>query len=317
MDPALDLAVRDAARRRWLPWAEARGEWVADQPPRPGARRRRSCPLFATGGTGSEDVITPEEVAEDLDAYVLRPAGTMREDHRYAVLVDGLDPTPLNRFASRLRLQADPQAEVAAIRGWFRQRAKEAFTWKLGAHTTPSNLEAVLRDHGAHPDAAEPVHTAMVLNTEPAAVEGIDVRVVESLADYAQSTEIMFVGFGGSLTEDEIAAMRAAVPQRFAAYRADGNSRRYLAFRNGTAIAMATAIRTSAGVVALGGGATLPEARGHGAYRALVHARWFDAVRWGANALVTQASGMSRPILESIGFSAGSPVLELIDTSEP
>lgn len=283
--------------------------------PAPGGTR--SIRSLRQAETGSKNVIAPEDVAEDLDAYVLRPAGTVREDRGYAVLVDGLDPTPLNRFASRLRLEADPQAEVSAIRGWFRQRAKEAFTWKLGAHTTPSNLDAVLRDHGAHPDAAEPEHTAMVLETEPAAVEGIDVRVVESLEDYAQSAEIMFVGFGGSLSEDEIAAMRAAVPQRFAAYRADVNSRRYLAFRNGTAIAMAIAIRTSAGVVALGGGATLPEARGHGAYRALVHARWLDAVRWGATALVTQASGMSRPILQSIGFSAGSPVLELIDTSEP
>ncbi len=271
-------------------------------------------PVVPHGQHGA--VIAPEDVAEDLDAYVLPRPGVVREDLGYAVLVDGPDPTPLNRFASRLRLPPDPQSEVAAIRGWFRARGKDAFTWKLGEHATPSHLESLLRAHGAHPDEAEPDHTAMVLDAEPPAVDGIEVRAVESLEEYAQSAEIMLVGFGGSLSEDEISAMRAAVPQRFAAYRDDATSRRYLAYLHAKAVAMATAIGTSEGVVALGGGATLPEARGHGAYRALVHARWLDKMRWDAHALVTQASGMSRPILESIGFRVGSPVLELIDTCD-
>ncbi len=39
-------------------------------------------------------------------------------------------------------------------------------------------------------------------------------------------------------------------------------------------------------------------------YGALIRARWDDAVRLGAGALVVQASGMSRPILERLGFRA-------------
>ena len=50
------------------------------------------------------------------------------------------------------------------------------------------------------------------------------------------------------------------------------------------------------------GGATLPEARGRGAYRALVAARWDDAVARGTPVLVTQAGAMSRPILATLGF---------------
>ena len=46
---------------------------------------------------------------------------------------------------------------------------------------------------------------------------------------------------------------------------------------------------------ALFGGSTLPEARGRGAYRALVAARWDDAVARGTPVLVTQAGPMSRP----------------------
>jgi predicted GNAT superfamily acetyltransferase len=52
----------------------------------------------------------------------------------------------------------------------------------------------------------------------------------------------------------------------------------------------------------LSGGATRPEARGRGAYRALVRARWDEAVRRGHPQLVAQASKMSRPVLERVGF---------------
>lgn len=259
---------------------------------------------------------TPAEVAEDLDAYVLRPRTATREDRGNVVLIDGPDPTPLGRFASRVRLPATPDSAVAAVRAWFRERHRDAFTWKLGTHTTPSHLEAILRAHGAHEDAAEPEHTALVLDREPPAVDGIEVRVVESYEDYVQSAEIMFVGFGGSLSADELTEMRAAIPERYADYREHPAIRRYLAFSQGEPVAMATALQTSAHAVALGGGATLPAARGRGAYRALVHARWVDAVRWGSSALVTQASGMSRPILERLGFRAVGPVLELIDTTD-
>jgi len=50
------------------------------------------------------------------------------------------------------------------------------------------------------------------------------------------------------------------------------------------------------------GGSTLPDARGRGAYRALVRARWDEAVRRGVPALVTQAAPASEPILRRLGF---------------
>jgi hypothetical protein len=55
------------------------------------------------------------------------------------------------------------------------------------------------------------------------------------------------------------------------------------------------------------GGGVLPAARGRGIYRALVRARWDDAVAAGTPALCTQAGAMSRPILEGLGFQ---PVAE-------
>jgi hypothetical protein len=237
------------------------------------------------------------------------------DDRAFAVLIDRPEPPAIMRFACRLRLSIDPDADIAGIRAWFRERGRNEFTWKLGPHTTPIDLEARLRAHGAHEDEAEPEHTAMVLDTEPPRVHGVEVRGVEAYEDYVKSAEIMFVGFGGSFSADEVAAMRAGLPERYKDYRRQPTTRRYLAFSNGVSIAMATAIETSTGVTALCGGATLPEARGRGAYRALVHARWVDAVRSGSDALVTQASGLSKPILERLGFRAVGRVLELIDTT--
>jgi hypothetical protein len=118
---------------------------------------------------------------------------------------------------------------------------------------------------------------------------------------------------GGSFTEAERAAFRGQLPVRYATYRDHPVARRYLAFVDGKPSAVGSAARTSAGVVALTGGATLPEARGRGAYRALVRARWDDAVVAGTPVLVAQASGLSRPILERLGFRAVGPVVELID----
>lgn len=52
----------------------------------------------------------------------------------------------------------------------------------------------------------------------------------------------------------------------------------------------------------LTGGATAGWARGRGAYRAVVRARWDAAVERGTPALAVGAGDMSRPILEGLGF---------------
>jgi predicted acetyltransferase len=54
--------------------------------------------------------------------------------------------------------------------------------------------------------------------------------------------------------------------------------------------------------VLLSGGATAPWARGRGAYRALVRARWEDAAARGTPTLAVQAGSMSAPILRRLGF---------------
>jgi hypothetical protein len=86
------------------------------------------------------------------------------------------------------------------------------------------------------------------------------------------------------------------------ALAAEGDrSSTFLAFVDGRPVARATSSYTPLGVL-LFGGATRAEARGRGAYRALVRARWEDAVTRGTPVLVTQAGAMSQPILRRLGF---------------
>ena len=76
-------------------------------------------------------------------------------------------------------------------------------------------------------------------------------------------------------------------------------------------MAYAGAIAGRCGVF-LTGGVTIPEARGRGAYRALVRARWDEAVRRGTPALVVHAEDASRRVLERIGFQHVCQIVELV-----
>lgn len=83
---------------------------------------------------------------------------------------------------------------------------------------------------------------------------------------------------------------------------ADDGSATFVALLEGEIVALAIALFGRSAVY-LGGGATRPDRRGLGAYRALVRARWDAAVERGTPILTVGAGAMSRPILERLGFS--------------
>ena len=123
-------------------------------------------------------------------------------------------------------------------------------------------------------------------------------------------------------TRDELIAAERIARIAFGENVVDDNppppdplSPKYLAYVGGEPVARASASFTEHGVQ-LFGGATLPDARGRGAYRALVAARWDDAVARGTPALITQAGRMSRPILEQLGFEAVCEIRILVDRFE-
>jgi hypothetical protein len=112
-------------------------------------------------------------------------------------------------------------------------------------------------------------------------------------------------------TPDEIEEARGLLPERF-------RQRLYLrhaVWLDGEIVCTGTAAATEHGLL-LYGGATKKDARGRGAYRALIRARWDDAVALGTPALITQGGSMSRPILERLGFERVGEVHMLLDKFE-
>lgn len=86
----------------------------------------------------------------------------------------------------------------------------------------------------------------------------------------------------------------------------------YLAYIDGEPVGRAPAAFSAHGAT-LSGAAVLPEARGRGAYRALVHARWRDAVTRGTPLAVTDAGSASRPLLARMGFREVCTIRSLVD----
>ena len=79
-------------------------------------------------------------------------------------------------------------------------------------------------------------------------------------------------------------------------------ARQFIASLDGQVVGTAAAVLGNYGINLFAAG-VLPDARGRGVYRAMIRARWDLAVERGTPALTVQAGQMSRPVLESAGFS--------------
>jgi hypothetical protein len=131
---------------------------------------------------------------------------------------------------------------------------------------------------------------------------------VESVEELKSAIRIAGVAF--EMSRDELEQSLGQAEERFPQQGIRGAT--YLAWIDGEPVAQAYAAYTEHGLL-LFGGATLPAARGRGAYRALVRARWEDAVARSTPALVTHAGAMSRPILGRLGFEELAGIWILLD----
>jgi GNAT superfamily N-acetyltransferase len=248
-------------------------------------------------------VIAPEilELAENANTYTpLGPDDERIVDDRF-VLWMGRGDEPGWNVAQRFRLRADEvEAARAEIHSTLRAKGRTACTWEVGSHATPPDLADRLLGLGLVPDQPDDHAVGMVLTSPPAdAPADVEVREARTHDELTASARIAAVAFGmpsPSSAPDEVYAGNAV----------------YLAYVDGRPVARASASFSEHGVT-LFGGATLPEARGRGAYRALVAARWRDAVERGTPVLVTQAGKMSRPILQRLGFREVCEIRILLD----
>jgi GNAT superfamily N-acetyltransferase len=265
-----------------------------------------------TSTTPTEISAAVRELAENPGAYGPVPPRFERiVEDGYCVF---LGPMQEMAMVQRIRLRA---AEVAGaleqVRALARERKRPRVTWWIGDSAAPPELEEQLSALGLTRSAMplyEPTYAALALVRPPAGSSaGVVARRVESYEEFLAASEIAHEAFGQ--TEEQRESFRHAAPMLYELGR-QGVSGTYLAFVHGQPVASATAVFADAAVMLLGG-ATLPEARGQGCYRALVETRWRDGVERGTPALVVQAGQMSRPILERLGFELVSQLHVLVD----
>lgn len=193
----------------------------------------------------------------------------------------------------RIRLRDDELADaVAEVDAFMHESGTKRASWWLTERSTPAE-EAFLAA-GLERVESDYLHAAMVLTDEPPRVAGIEARAVTTLEDFAECRRLAREAFGNphehEPSEEELAAeWEHQLDPMFAAWL------------DGRIASVGRAVYTRAGGYLLGG-ATAEWARGRGAYRTVVRARWDEAVRRGTPALVVGAGSMSRPILERLGF---------------
>jgi hypothetical protein len=192
------------------------------------------------------------------------------------------------------------------VRSLLRARGRDSTLWEVGSSAEPPGLVDMLRERGLVPDR-DPYAVALVLRAAPPpAPPGIAARRVESFDEFAAANEVQWQAF--ETPPDEVAEARSMLCERFGTTP----NVMHAAWLDGAIVAAGTCAPSAHGLL-LYGGATRPRARGRGAYRALLRARWDEAVARGTPALITQGGAMSRPILERLGFEPVGHVHMLLD----
>jgi GNAT superfamily N-acetyltransferase len=223
-----------------------------------------------------------------------------------------LGPSPYFTEVQRPRLGEAVRETVAEVRALVRESEHRNPTWWIGDSATPPDLSQRLRAFGFR-DPTDRVRelVALAIAAEPAfGPTDVQVRKVETLGEFVAAREIMWEVFETSPEKRE--AEREHVEKGFRAEQELRATATFLAYLDDSPAAAGQAAYCERGGL-LFAGATLPEARGRGAYRALVRARWDEAVRRGTPALVTQAVPSSEPILRRLGFHEVSRLRRLED----
>lgn len=233
----------------------------------------------------------PAAVTVERDGPLLRFFGLFGEGNRGFITyrdLEGLDGDDLDALIAR-------QVRVFAERG-------ERFEWKLHAHDRPPDLQHRLRAAGFVPEDEETVVIASVNEVagRPLLPEGVTLREVTDRSDLDRIAAFEQTAWADredhSWIADMLEAEHAADPEGLSIVVAEAGGEivcaGWVRFERGT------------GFATLWGGATLPEWRGRGIYRATVAYRASLAAERGFRFLEVDASSDSRPILERLGFTA-------------
>lgn len=252
--------------------------------------------------------MAPDRVLRDIAEYPnsyapLGPQEERIETRRYTLCMGA---GPSWNTVQRQRFSAEALDDVLAeVRAHLRARGRGSTQWEVGSAAEPPDLVDRLLERGLTRDK-DPFAAALVLRREPpSGPPGAFARRVETYEEFVRAHDVQRIAFGAPASGAEDAARLQE------AWRASPGVT-HAVWMDGALVCAGRSVPTEHGLL-LFGGATLPEARGKGAYRALIHARWDEAVRQGTPALFTQAGAMSRPILDRLRFEQVGHVHLLLD----
>lgn len=197
-------------------------------------------------------------------------------------------------------------ADAATIRDWVRQvvdhfRNRPGITeveWKTRGHDHAPGLHEALTESGF---VAGEVESIMIGRAARLAVDvplpaGVTLRRITEEADVRAMSAMADEVFGGPVSEQRATAILRGL-QRWPDWEI------WVAEANGEMISCGR-LEPVAGTDFAGiwGGATLPEWRGRGIYRALTAERARSALRLGKTLIHSDSTEFSRPILERSGL---------------
>lgn len=200
---------------------------------------------------------------------------------------------------------ADVDALIEATIAYYRdQTAVTEFEWKTRGHDAPEDLPERLVRQGL---VAEELETVMIgeaalLAGEVPVPEGVRVRragedgaLAEDVARALAMQDEVFGGPGGH-TVERLVARLTDTAETASLWLAEAGEQVVCAGR--------IEIVPGTGFAGIWGGATHPEWRGRGIYRAVTAARVRWALARGVRLINSDCSPMSRPILERSGLQA-------------
>ena len=251
-------------------------------------------------------MITPElrEYAETPDRFAPIPEGssvTRFDDGRICVIQG---TTWAGISAPRFRAE-DLDGVIELVHELVPSDKRQA--WWIGPSAQPGNLIELLLARGFQPAEDGPELRAMVLTSPPPEpAPGIEVRRVETFADYTVAREVQWDAF--AVPEDRREMQRPHMRTEFEESLQHGTPVTFLGLVDSKPAATGMAIPSDRGVFLIAG-STATWARGRGLYRGLVRARWEYAAERGTPALVTEALiDTSYPILKRLGFTEAGTI---------
>jgi hypothetical protein len=236
------------------------------------------------------------------DAQMRTPSGTVPSGvtHEYDGPLLRIVGGPVGRIRAPRDVGvagAELDRLIARQRDYFQARG-QGVEWKLRAHDRPADLPDRLLAAGFVPQEPSAVLLGFAgeVATEPVLPDGVVLRRVSEAGDLRRfadhQTEVW--GFDCSWVAADLGARVSADPGQITIWVAEAGTRFVC-----TAFAV---YHPGTDFVALLGGATRPEWRRRGLYRAMIAGRAREAVVRGFRLLHVDASAASAPVLRRCGF---------------